>query len=138
MKKFIRPLKFGAVALLVPFVAFAGHPMNGEEMAQRLTEELELSGDQASQVEAIFDDARAQHEAIQNNYTLAQRDQARQEMMAVRERVRQQLEAVLTPEQLARFEELRAQHRGRFHEGHKGRHHHDHEPESVAEDEDAI
>jgi len=134
MKTPIRRTTFAGLVLLMPFVALAGPPMVGE-MVQRLTEELELSADQASQVDAIFSDARAQHEAIENNYTLAQRDEARQEMMAVRENVKQQLEAVLTPEQLKEFEQLRAERCGRFHGRGKGWRHEDHE---MPEDDGAI
>ena len=139
MKPFIRRLRFGALALLVPFAAFAGHPMMGEVL-QRLTQELELSTDQVSQVEAIFNDARTQREAIQSSYTLAQRDQARQEMMAVRESARHQIEAVLTPEQLAEFEELRAERHRRLHE-HHGRHGgwpHGGDEAAAEEDDEAI
>lgn len=68
------------------------------QKVQRLTEELNLTADQQTQLEAIIASVQAEYKAIHQS-TDPQIDQARQKG---RERIR----AILTPEQKPKFEEF--------------------------------
>ncbi|HEX4545057.1 MAG TPA: hypothetical protein VH110_01770 [Candidatus Acidoferrum sp.] len=68
------------------------------QKVQRLTEELNLRADQQTQLEAIIASVQAEYKAIHQS-TDPQIDQARQKG---RERIR----AILTPEQRPKFEEF--------------------------------
>jgi Spy/CpxP family protein refolding chaperone len=73
----------------------------GEKRAQkvqRLTQELSLAPDQQKQVEAIIASVQAQYKAIRQS-TEPQIDEARQ-------KGREQIRAILTPEQKPKFEDF--------------------------------
>ena len=78
-----------------PQMSLAHNP--GQVMA-RFTRELELTPDQQSQIQAIFNDTRGKyaqlHERLDPEYE------------QVRQQGRQRIRQVLTPEQLPKFEEL--------------------------------
>jgi len=89
--------------------AFTVHARNGvppqvtdverrAQKVQRLTQELNLSADQQKQLDAIIAGVQAQYKAIRQS-TEPQIDQARQ-------RGREQIRAILTPEQKPKFEEF--------------------------------
>ncbi len=65
---------------------------------ERLTQELNLTADQQKQIETILASVQAQYKAIRQT-TEPQIDQARQ-------KGREQIRAVLTPEQKPKFEEF--------------------------------
>lgn len=68
------------------------------QKVQRLTEELKLTADQQRQLEAIIGSVQAEYKAIHQS-TEPQIDQARQ-------KGREQIRAILTPEQKPKFEEF--------------------------------
>src|ERR1700675_4224566 len=68
------------------------------QKVQRLTQELNLAPDQQKQIEAILASVQAQYKAVRQS-TEPQINEARQ-------RGREQIRAVLTPEQKPRFEEF--------------------------------
>jgi Spy/CpxP family protein refolding chaperone len=68
------------------------------QKVQRLTQELDLSLDQQKQLDAIMASVQAQYKAIHQS-TDPQIDQARQ-------KGREQIRAILTPEQKPKFEEF--------------------------------
>jgi len=68
------------------------------QKVQRLTQELDLSADQAKQLDVIMASVQAQYKAIHQT-TDPQIDEARQ-------KGREQIRAILTPEQKPKFEEF--------------------------------
>lgn len=75
-------------------------------LIERLDHELQLTPDQKTRVQAIFDERRGRLEAVQRD-VLARADQERRELQ-------QEIRKVLTPEQQARFDRWVAeQPRGR-------------------------
>jgi Spy/CpxP family protein refolding chaperone len=100
-----------------------GRGMDPGQMMERrialLTERLQLTERQQSQVREIFEQEREQMAALrpksggerQDGQNGARRqgpsEEARQQMRAIRERSEQQLERVLTERQLAEYRELR-------------------------------
>jgi Spy/CpxP family protein refolding chaperone len=68
------------------------------QKVQRLTQELSLTPDQQKQIEAIIASVQAEYKAIRQS-TEPQFDQARQ-------KGREQIRAILTPEQKPKFEDF--------------------------------
>jgi len=113
---------------LLALVSVSGHAQerNGpgprHDPVARMTEELQLSKTQATQLADIMNDARAQHETLQTT--------GRAEHCAIRAKTQSQIADILTDEQYTRFEELRTERQARHGEGRgrgkgkgKGRHH---------------
>lgn len=124
-----------------------------EHRLDRMTELLDLSGTQREQMGAIFEDARQQRRTERDDIR-AQREQLdsllgsdapdatevgqlviamherRQELRAEHERIREQMEALLTPEQLEKLEVIdefrsqRREHRRDRRHGRMGHHGH--------------
>ena len=66
----------------------------------RMTEKLELTPAQASRIEAIFEAAKSQRQALRNGSAAG--DERREAMRALRERTHAAVDAVLTPAQRAK------------------------------------
>lgn len=81
-----------------------GGKHRGDPVAH-LTEKLNLSDEQVTEVQAIFEESRAQHMAIQSS--------VRDEHCAVREQTHAQLKAVLTEEQMTQFDAMEGKRMGR-------------------------
>ena len=82
-----------------------GHPLESHDhdrgrIFNELTRDLTLTPDQQRQVQAILDDTRARFQAVY--------DQNRPQYDAIRQQGRNRIRAVLTPEQLPKFEEFLA------------------------------
>lgn len=77
--------------------SITGYPVHSEVM-KRLTKQVELTADQEKQVTAIVDDIRTRmHELSQ---------QQKPQVDAIRADGRQRIRALLTPEQLPKYEEF--------------------------------
>jgi Spy/CpxP family protein refolding chaperone len=82
----------------------------------RLQQSLELNEDQVNAFEAIMEGARLLRDPIisQVRDGSITRDEARIELEGIRNETKAQIEALLTPDQLAKFEDLRAHHGRQF------------------------
>jgi len=80
---------------------------------------LNLSADQTTQVKAIFADGRAKMEALRANTSLAPADRHAQGE-ALRQDEHAKIEAVLTPDQKTKFDEMEARMREHRHDGPDG------------------
>lgn len=93
MKKTLIALTLAAI---IPGAAYAASDQGGAHMrgahVERLAERLELNDEQQAKVRALFEEQRAQHQAM-------------------REQMRGKMAEVLTPEQLAKMEAMREQRR---------------------------
>jgi Spy/CpxP family protein refolding chaperone len=87
-----------------------GGPRGGPPI-ERLAQDLGLDTNQATQVKAILDAQRAKMDAERAQLEASGARPSREEMHAKHEQMdadlRQQLSAVLTPEQLTKFEQMR-------------------------------
>ena len=87
------------------------HKPNPERETARLTKQLNLTADQAAKVEPILADRDQKMEALFSNTALAPQDK-HQQMRAIHENTKQQLDAVLTPDQVQQLKAMRHNHRG--------------------------
>jgi Spy/CpxP family protein refolding chaperone len=88
-----------------------GGPGRGGQPIERLTQDLGLDAAQAAQVKQILDAQHAKMDAERAQLDASGTRPSREEMHAKHEQMDaeldQQLSAVLTPEQLAKFKEMR-------------------------------
>jgi Spy/CpxP family protein refolding chaperone len=76
---------------------------------EHLSKDLNLTPDQITKAKAIFQAELKEAKPIHDDTTLDPQ-QKHQEMKAVREKYATQFEAILTPEQLAKFKQIKAEH----------------------------
>ena len=100
MKKTLIALAF-ACALPAAFAGGQGMGPDGAKL-DRMAAALQLTDEQKARVKTLFDEHQVQRQAM-------------------REQMRARMAEVLTPEQLAKHDALREQHRGQWKERH-GRH----------------
>ncbi len=118
----MKTLKLRNAALILGSLLFAlvfapavqarggGHKHDGErggnvdQRIEKMTEHLELSGDQANQIRVILENAQTQAEALRDQD--GDRQAKREAMRAIREDSREQIKAVLNAEQLSKLEEI--------------------------------
>jgi Spy/CpxP family protein refolding chaperone len=79
----------------------------------RLQKQLGLSDEQTAQVKTVLADSGAKMETLRANQDLDPRDR-RTQMMALRKDEETRLEAIFTPDQKAKYEEMMAQERARM------------------------
>jgi periplasmic protein CpxP/Spy len=90
-----------------------GHHRGGpEHRVEMLQHSLNLSPDQTTQVKALLDDERSKMEALHGNTALAPEDR-RTQMMAVRQDTNTKVRALLTPDQVTKFDAMQARMRDR-------------------------
>ena len=83
----------------------------GKHKEHKLLQALNLSEEQKAKVAPILQKARADAEAIKADASLTKK-QKHQQIDAVRQNTDQQLQAVLTPEQFQKFQQIRADRKG--------------------------
>ncbi len=88
-----------------------GGPSRGGPPIERLAQDLGLDSSQTAQLKAILDAQRARMDSERAQIEASGTRPSREEMQAKHERMdaelKQQLATVLTPEQLAKFEQMR-------------------------------
>jgi Spy/CpxP family protein refolding chaperone len=77
-----------------------------QHRVERMKERLNLTDDQARQLQQIFEDAHQQWQADQGKAD-------RETMRARHEKMHEQIKSILTPEQQEKFEAMKKEHRGR-------------------------
>ena len=96
-----------AIAVVLSVGAYA-YPGNGKHGA-RLAEALDLTDDQKANVEAIFEAHRERRQELRE----LDRKERREAAQLLRQDLRSDLSAVLTTEQLAKFDAMKAQRKDR-------------------------
>jgi Spy/CpxP family protein refolding chaperone len=86
-----------------------------EAHLQMLSEKLNLTEDQKAKLRPIFEDQEKQLKAVHDDPALSQ-EQKMAKKKALHESIHEQINAVLTPEQQAKFKEMK-------HEGMEKHHH---------------
>lgn len=103
------------LAIIVAIPVFAMPPGDGSHMMKGMTRHLDLTEEQQTQVQKIFDSKQEKREAIHS------------QMKALRDETNTEIKAVLTPEQLKKFEEMQAKRKQKYEEmkgkKHHGKHH---------------
>ncbi len=89
-----------------------------QQRHERLAQELGLNQDQKDRLKALHESTRTQMQALRNNDQLS-REEKRDQMRQIKQQKRAQMNAILTPEQQKKFEQMRAQHKGK-HGKHRG------------------
>jgi len=77
-----------------------------QHRVERMKERLNLTDDQARQLQQIFEEA---HQQWQSDQTKPDRET----MRARHEKMHEQIKSILTPEQQEKFEKMKKEHRGR-------------------------
>ena len=98
---FILGILVGGVATYVGERRFFGWWMGRggtNEVVQQLTKELQLNADQQQKLESVLDETRARYDSL---YKSIQPDREK-----IRQEGRDQIRALLTPEQRSKFEEF--------------------------------
>jgi len=96
----------------------AGMHHNGEtadQQLQMLSEKLNLTDDQKAKLKPILQDQMQQMKAVHEDSSLSD-DQKRTKTKAIHESLHEQINTVLTPEQQAKFKQMRQEHMAK----HKG------------------
>jgi Spy/CpxP family protein refolding chaperone len=89
------------------------HRQYGQPSIDQLASELNLTAEQRPQVQQILDDESAQHEQLQSSG-----EDRRQINQQVRSDLISKMSAVLTSDQLQKFEEMQQQQQQHHHHGH--------------------
>jgi Spy/CpxP family protein refolding chaperone len=89
---------------------------HGQLSIEQLASELDLTNAQKTQVEQIFANERAQRQQLRESSAQSTPEERRQQMQALQGDLINRLSAVLTPEQLQKFEQLEQRRR---HYGHR-------------------
>lgn len=109
-----------AATLVTLLAACAPHPAyrshRGQLSIEQLTSELNLTDAQKPQVEQILEGEQAQRQQLFESSAQMAPEDRRQQMQALQSDLIKQLSAVLTPDQLQKFEELEQRQR---HHGHR-------------------
>ena len=121
----------GAMVLPMAALAQAGSTASGDnaataqtqpkergERGEKFAKELNLTPDQQAELKTIRENIRQQAQAIKNDSSLSA-DQKKAKSKELRKSSHEQMMAKLTPDQQAKFKEMRKERRGHRH-GRKG------------------
>ncbi len=93
-----------------------------DKRVEKMTKKLSLTPAQATKVRQIMADAQTRTwTLVEANKDVEDRSAMRDQIREIRKESRTEIQAVLTPEQRAKAEELRAKHKGKRGKGHEGR-----------------
>ena len=110
-----------AFALIMGWSAYAQRPMgspqgdrNPEEQIERLKERLDLSDQQAEELQPIFEESREKLEALREQYQDQERSQEtmealRNERAELQEETNQKLATILSDEQMTQYRDLQGE-----------------------------
>ncbi|MFD2717661.1 DUF4890 domain-containing protein [Hymenobacter monticola] len=91
-----------------------------DHKAAKMAKELGLTADQEAKVEQLMLARQQETQALKAKYA-ADKTAGRAEMKASHEKYAAQLKTILTPEQYAKFDQLKDEHRGHGGKGHGGK-----------------
>ena len=86
--------------------------MTPEQHLQMLSEKLNLTDDQKAKIKPILEGQAQQMKAIHEDTSLSE-DQKKAKKKALHDSLREQINAVLTPEQQAKFKQMQQEHMGK-------------------------
>jgi Spy/CpxP family protein refolding chaperone len=86
-------------------------PHAGERGFDRMAQQLNLTDQQKTQIQGLFQTQRQQAHSIRQDTSLSPQ-QKQDKLKQLRESTHQQMQSVLTPEQQQKFQQLRSEHEG--------------------------
>ncbi|HMP81661.1 MAG TPA: hypothetical protein PKA41_03010 [Verrucomicrobiota bacterium] len=95
-----------------PGGGFGGGMTNVQERVQRIAEELKLTDEQKTKITGVLESQVGKMRALREDQSLSQ-EQRREKGREIREEVNKQVKEILTPEQYAKWEQMRPQGGGR-------------------------
>lgn len=110
-------------------------PPRMEMMGERVAKQLGLSEDQQKQIKAINESYRPQLDALRDDASLTN-EQRREKFQALQKERVAKVDAVLTPEQRTKAQEMRAKHPGRAKHQRDGKGPRGHGPGGPDDDQD--
>lgn len=110
-------------------------PPRMEMMGERMAKQLGLSEDQKTQIKAINESYRPQFDALRDDASLT-KEQRREKLQALQKERVGKVDAVLTPEQRTKAQEMRAKHQERMKHQRDGKGPRGHGPGGPVDDED--
>ncbi len=90
------------------------HHPSPQQQAAFLTKKLNLSADQEAKLEPVFADQDQKMKALWSDTSLSQ-DQKKEQFHAIHQSTKQQLESILTPDQIQQMKSLHGHHNGHWH-----------------------
>ena len=129
-KRFLTFILSGAMVLPMAALAQAASTASGDNAAQTQSEkrgdrgekfakELNLTPQQQADLKSIRENVKQQAQAIKNDSSLTA-DQKKAKFKELRKSSHEQMMAKLTPDQQAKFKQMRKEHRGHRGHGRKG------------------
>lgn len=91
--------------------AVARGPHAGKRGVDRMAQQLNLTDQQKTQMQSLFQAQRQQAQSIRQDTSLTAQ-QKQDKLKQLRESTHQQMQGVLTPEQQQKFQQLRSEHEG--------------------------
>ncbi len=91
-----------------------GGKHRGQSGIERMAQELNLTDQQKTQIQNIFQTQRQQAQSIRQDTSLTP-EQRQSKLKQLRDSTHQQIQGVLTPEQQQKFQQLRSEHQGMRH-----------------------
>jgi len=85
------------------------HEESADQHLQMLSEKLSLSDDQKAKLKPVLQDQMQQMKAVREDSSLSE-EQKRTKMKSIHESLHDQINAVLTPEQQAKFKQMKQEH----------------------------
>ena len=112
---------FGLVFLLSAFTGGGDHAERTAKHLEHMKAELNLTPDQATKIKSIFDTYGPQRMDLKANTSMSP-EEKKQAFKTIRQAQKEEIEAVLTPEQLTKFKAMQHKHRGRQYPRHGKKH----------------
>ena len=82
-----------------------GQPPTVDQRMQRMTQALELTGDQQEKIKPILEDEATQTQSLRDNTSLSQQDRMAK-MKEIREHTASQINPILNPDQQKKYAEM--------------------------------
>jgi len=98
------------------------HEESADQHLQMLSEKLNLTDDQKAKLKPVLQDQLQQMKAVREDSSLSE-EQKRAKMKSVHESLHDQINAVLTPDQQAKFKQMRQEHMQKHKEMEEGKEH---------------
>lgn len=94
-----------------PSGANGGFVSQAQARQDRMRTELGLTDDQMQKIHAIMEDGHSAREALRSDQSLTE-EQRNAKIQAMRQEFETKIEAILTPDQIAKFQEMRQRREG--------------------------
>lgn len=88
-------------------------PMSADQRLQMMTQQLNLTSDQQTQIKPILENESTQMQSLRSDSSLSQQDRM-SKMQEIRQNTSSQIKPILTPDQQTKYDQMMS------HQGHRG------------------